>query len=47
MDLKYCLALTFVLIGEVFYKGHQANILITIGNKQGFYHGGKYSLRTL
>ena len=47
MDHKDCLAVTFALIGKVVHKGHQAKVLSMGETKNGFYHEGKKSQRTL
>ena len=42
VDLKDCLAVTFVLIGKVIHKDSHANILAVKENKNGFYLEGQY-----
>ena len=38
MDLKDCLAVTFVLSGKIVYEGTKANALTVTKNKSQFYH---------
>ena len=47
VDLKDHLAVTFGLIGKVIHEGCQDSVLATKENKNGIYHEGQYSWRTL
>ena len=43
MDIIYCLAHIFGLIGEIVHKGCQADFTVIKERKNEFYHKGKYS----